>query len=530
MLALVPPRGSVAAAVASGALPRALVAAALHHLPASEMEDLDSGLEADVLVCSDHPEATAVTVALIEALDGLRPLDAGSLSQAAAIEAFTAVCITLNIRHRVHSTLRLWRDLSGPWGCGSTTRPGGRWFRSQPPPLVNDLHLRDHAVRLGPSRPRRGLPGLRRPPAPAPRPRPRDGVRAQRHRRRRRHPAQGPRARRALPGPGGRGDGPLRQPTWRRSGCCPCSASRGPPRPSRTSCRWSAPPCERGNAYQSGGAVYFDVSSFAGFGDAQPSGPLRDAGPGGRARGQPRRPEQAGPARLRALAAFAARRAVLGVALGTGSARLAHRVLGAGPARARGDRRHPRGWPRPRLPPPRVRDGPVRVGHRPAVRPPLDARRPGRAGRREDVQVARQPGLRERPAEGVASRRPSAWPCSAHHYRADWEWADDDLGGRRPPGRLAVAPARSRRRPAGTRALEAVRGVSTTTSTPPARSPCSTARRRPAGPAARGRAELGGARAPAVQRLPRRLRCDAFDDTTARRHRRDEEGPRWQAW
>ncbi len=106
MLALVPPRGSVAAAV-QAALPDSLVAAAFHHLPASEMENLQSGLEADVLVCSDHPEATAATVALVEGLRGLRPLDAGSLNQAAAIEAFTAVCITLNIRHKAHSTLRM---------------------------------------------------------------------------------------------------------------------------------------------------------------------------------------------------------------------------------------------------------------------------------------------------------------------------------------------------------------------------------------------------------------------------------------
>jgi NADPH-dependent F420 reductase len=106
MLALIPPRGSVAAAV-QAALPESLVAAAFHHLPASEMEDLESGLEADVLVCSDHPEATAATVGLIELMAGLRPLDAGSLSQAAAIEAFTAVCITLNIRHKAHSTLRM---------------------------------------------------------------------------------------------------------------------------------------------------------------------------------------------------------------------------------------------------------------------------------------------------------------------------------------------------------------------------------------------------------------------------------------
>ncbi len=60
MLALIPPRGSVAAAV-QAALPESLVAAAFHHLPASEMENLESGLEADVLVCSDHPEATAAT-------------------------------------------------------------------------------------------------------------------------------------------------------------------------------------------------------------------------------------------------------------------------------------------------------------------------------------------------------------------------------------------------------------------------------------------------------------------------------------
>jgi 8-hydroxy-5-deazaflavin:NADPH oxidoreductase len=106
MLALIPPRGSVAAAV-QAALPESLVAAAFHHLPASEMENLESGLEADVLVCSDHPDATVVTESLVAMMRGLRPLNAGSLSQAAAIEAFTAVCITLNIRHKAHSTVRM---------------------------------------------------------------------------------------------------------------------------------------------------------------------------------------------------------------------------------------------------------------------------------------------------------------------------------------------------------------------------------------------------------------------------------------
>jgi 8-hydroxy-5-deazaflavin:NADPH oxidoreductase len=106
MLALIPSRGSIAATI-QAALTDSKVAAAMHHLPAAKMEDLSSGLAADVLVCSDFPEATEVTMGLIESIKGLRPLDAGSLAQAAAIEAFTAVCITLNIRYRSHSTIQM---------------------------------------------------------------------------------------------------------------------------------------------------------------------------------------------------------------------------------------------------------------------------------------------------------------------------------------------------------------------------------------------------------------------------------------
>jgi NADPH-dependent F420 reductase len=105
-LALMPPRGSVAAGV-QAALPESLVSASFHHLPASEMEKLTTPLTADVLVCSDHPEASEATVALVDRIEGLRGIDAGSLSQAAAIEAFTAVLITVNIRHRVHAAVQL---------------------------------------------------------------------------------------------------------------------------------------------------------------------------------------------------------------------------------------------------------------------------------------------------------------------------------------------------------------------------------------------------------------------------------------
>ncbi len=105
-LALIPPRGSVAAML-QAALPESLLSASFHHLPASEMEKLTSPVIADVLVCSDHREATEATVALVDRIDGLRGIDAGSLSQAAAVEAFTAVLITVNIRHKVHAAVQL---------------------------------------------------------------------------------------------------------------------------------------------------------------------------------------------------------------------------------------------------------------------------------------------------------------------------------------------------------------------------------------------------------------------------------------
>jgi NADPH-dependent F420 reductase len=106
MHALVPPRGSVAAAV-QAALPEAAVAAAGQHLPAATLADLDTALEADVLVCADRDDARAAAVALFASIAGLRPLDAGSLASAAAVEAFTAVLVTLNMRYKAHSTLRL---------------------------------------------------------------------------------------------------------------------------------------------------------------------------------------------------------------------------------------------------------------------------------------------------------------------------------------------------------------------------------------------------------------------------------------
>jgi 8-hydroxy-5-deazaflavin:NADPH oxidoreductase len=102
---LVPPRGSVAASV-QAAVPKSHVAAALHHVPAKELGDIAVPVESDVLICSDHHSATATVVDIVGKIPGLRPLDAGQLSNAAPIEAFAAVLLQLNIRYKTRAAVR----------------------------------------------------------------------------------------------------------------------------------------------------------------------------------------------------------------------------------------------------------------------------------------------------------------------------------------------------------------------------------------------------------------------------------------
>ncbi|MGE3618899.1 MAG: NADPH-dependent F420 reductase [Acidimicrobiia bacterium] len=102
---LVPPRGSVAASV-QAVLPRSHVAAALHHVPAKELGDLDHPIESDVLICSDYPSAIQVTSDLVAKVPNMRALDCGELSLATPIESFTAVLLQLNVRYKTRVAVK----------------------------------------------------------------------------------------------------------------------------------------------------------------------------------------------------------------------------------------------------------------------------------------------------------------------------------------------------------------------------------------------------------------------------------------
>lgn len=103
---LVPPRGSVSGSV-QAELRDSYVAAAFHHVPAKELGELDDPVVSDILICSDHDKATATVSDLVDEIPGMRPLDAGELSNATAIEAFTAVLLQLNVRYKTRVALKL---------------------------------------------------------------------------------------------------------------------------------------------------------------------------------------------------------------------------------------------------------------------------------------------------------------------------------------------------------------------------------------------------------------------------------------
>src|SRR5690606_17187218 len=103
---LVPPRGSVAAHV-QAAVPDSRVVAAFHHLPAAELGAIGHPIDSDVLICGDDGRAVEAVSEIVSKIPGCRPLDAGELSNATAIEAFTAVLLQLNIRYKTRVAPKL---------------------------------------------------------------------------------------------------------------------------------------------------------------------------------------------------------------------------------------------------------------------------------------------------------------------------------------------------------------------------------------------------------------------------------------
>jgi 8-hydroxy-5-deazaflavin:NADPH oxidoreductase len=95
-----PPEGKAAALEAQALLGTdTKVVAALHHVSATELADLEHLIDCDVLACSDDRGALEIVLGLIQDL-GTRAFDAGPLVNAIALESLTPVLLYLNRRYK----------------------------------------------------------------------------------------------------------------------------------------------------------------------------------------------------------------------------------------------------------------------------------------------------------------------------------------------------------------------------------------------------------------------------------------------
>jgi NADPH-dependent F420 reductase len=80
-------------------LDRGHLCAAFHTLAASALAEIDTAMEGDVLACGRR-EAKEVVRELVEAIPGLRFVDAGPLENARLVEPLTALLIGINRRYK----------------------------------------------------------------------------------------------------------------------------------------------------------------------------------------------------------------------------------------------------------------------------------------------------------------------------------------------------------------------------------------------------------------------------------------------
>lgn len=104
------PRG--AAAEVADLLPRSRVVAAFHTLSSWLLARPDRGIDSDVIVTGDDPEAKGVVMDLVGTLPGARPVDGGDLTYAVHCEQLTILLLSINRLHRSHSGIVV-TDLPG---------------------------------------------------------------------------------------------------------------------------------------------------------------------------------------------------------------------------------------------------------------------------------------------------------------------------------------------------------------------------------------------------------------------------------
>ena len=83
------------------------VLSALHTVSAAALRDLGHALDEDVLLCGDRRADKRRVAAVVDAIDGLRCVDAGRLEMARIVESMTALMISINVRYRTRAGVKI---------------------------------------------------------------------------------------------------------------------------------------------------------------------------------------------------------------------------------------------------------------------------------------------------------------------------------------------------------------------------------------------------------------------------------------
>lgn len=83
------------------------VVAAFHTVGAPDLADREKTIDEDVLICGDRKADKAKVARLVEAIPGLRAVNAGPLETARIVEQLTPLLISINVRYKTHAGVRI---------------------------------------------------------------------------------------------------------------------------------------------------------------------------------------------------------------------------------------------------------------------------------------------------------------------------------------------------------------------------------------------------------------------------------------
>jgi NADPH-dependent F420 reductase len=106
VVTFIPDAGSIAEEVQK-LVPTARVVGAFHEIHVRRFAKLDRRIDSDTIVTSDDEEAKQAVMRLCGHVDGVRPIDGGPLNLTRFVEGFVAVLISINLRYRAGTSLRI---------------------------------------------------------------------------------------------------------------------------------------------------------------------------------------------------------------------------------------------------------------------------------------------------------------------------------------------------------------------------------------------------------------------------------------